>query len=155
VSLAAPQLVYRRCSGYKYVVADAFVCAVPEFAALTVGHRWFALEGGKLTVRPGYAWDGCSGPTIDTPATMIPGLVHDVLYQCIRAGLLSPTHRKTADAVLRRLMLEQALSSQPSALSSLWSKTRAAYYYRAVRLFGGRCVRALDTEPQDALYTVP
>jgi hypothetical protein len=149
------KLTYRECLGYKYVVAAVFSCPLPEFAALEVEHRWFSLHAGTLVVQPGYAWDGCSGPTIDTPSTMIPGLVHDVLYQCIRAGLLSPDLRATADAVLRRLMLEYSLNSQPSTLNALWAKLRASYYFRAVHLFGGRCIKPTSTEPQDIVLTVP
>ena len=35
---------------------------------------------GLLIIRPGYAWDGPSGPTFDTPSFMRGSLIHDVLY---------------------------------------------------------------------------
>ena len=37
-----------------------------------------------MIVEKDYAWDGPSGPTIDTSNSMRASLVHDVLYQAMR-----------------------------------------------------------------------
>lgn len=142
-------LRYHRLTGYKYIVAAEFAVSIPELAGVQLHAPLFALMGGILTVRPGYAWDGASGPTIDTPATIAASLVHDVLYQCIRSGLLPATFRATADMVLYRLM--RAASTGNRA----WIEIRSLYYFAAVRLFGGSAAKPRSEEPQDHVYTAP
>lgn len=44
---------------------------------------------GRIVGRKGYAWDGASGPTIDTASSMHCSLDHDILWQMIEEGLLS------------------------------------------------------------------
>ena len=79
-----------------------------------------------LKIKAGYAWDGPSGPTIDTKDFMIPSLVHDALYQLLRNGFIAPVGRIEADKELKRLCLSCGMP-----------KWRSWYVYRAVR-FGGR-----------------
>lgn len=43
---------------------------------------------GRLTILSGYAWDGCSGPTIDRRTNMRACLAHDALSQLFRLGLV-------------------------------------------------------------------
>lgn len=43
---------------------------------------------GVLTLSAGYAWDGASGPALDTPSFMRASAVHDALYQLMKIGLL-------------------------------------------------------------------
>ncbi len=81
--------------------------------------------GGTLKINSGYAWDGPSGPTIDTPDFLIGSLVHDALYQLMRERKLPQSYRKIADQILKRICLEEGMPS--------W---RAFYVYYAVRLFG-------------------
>ena len=45
-------------------------------------------KDGMLYVYPEYAWDGPSGPTIDTHAFILASCAHDVLYQMLRDSLL-------------------------------------------------------------------
>lgn len=52
---------------------------------------------GGLLIRAGYAWDGPSGPTIDTKSSMRGSLVHDALYQLIRLEILPRDSRLQAD----------------------------------------------------------
>lgn len=81
---------------------------------------------GRLVIKPGYAWDGPSGPTFDTKTFMRGSLVHDALYQLIREGFLDlATHRPLADAVLKRMCLEDGMAS-----------FRAWYVHAFVRRFG-------------------
>ena len=44
---------------------------------------------GHLIIKRSYAWDGPSGPTIDTKNFMRGSLVHDALYQLMRHEHLS------------------------------------------------------------------
>lgn len=74
--------------GYKYQLAETFVIMTPIKA--TVRHEYFTLtKSGKLTIKAGYAWDGASGPTLDTKDSMEPSLVHDVFCQAMRLEILS------------------------------------------------------------------
>jgi len=111
-------------SGYKFKLwgsVKAQLQIYPE-TQLEVPN-WISLhpEGG-IVINDGYAWDGASG-AIDTKSIMLASLVHDVLYQMIRAGL--PIVRKEADKELYRLC----------RAGGMWW-IRAQYIYWAVRLFG-------------------
>jgi hypothetical protein len=78
-----------------------------------------------LTIKKGYAWDGPSGPTFDTPSFMRGSLVHDALYQLICEDSLPDFFRAYADRLLYRLCREDGMSS-----------VRAWYVYKAVEAFG-------------------
>ena len=89
-----------------------------------------AIYSGALIVQSKYAWDGPSGPTIDTENFMKASLVHDALYQLMREGSLDRSYRKRADEILREVCLREGMS-----------KFRAWYVYHAVRMFGGSKVK--------------
>lgn len=97
---------YKDIRSYKYelaedVSANLFGGPYPSFS-----HEYFEIKDNILTIRKGYCWDGASGPTIDTPATMLAGLVHDALYQAIREGFLSKSYKGSADKNLKGYMRE-------------------------------------------------
>ena len=80
------QIQYR--AGYKYSLWQTYRCQIGIFS-YTITHRLFTLTpDGWLTIFADYPWDGPSGPTIDTPSFMRGSLVHDVLYEMLRLGLL-------------------------------------------------------------------
>lgn len=129
--------------GYKYQLIDDFeiqTCIKQPYEIK--GRRYIHLtKDGLLTIRAGYAWDGPSGPTIDTKTFMRGALVHDALYQLMRLGTLSFDHRETADRELRRICLEDGM----------W-RIRAWYVYRAVRRLAGMAalpknIRAIHVAP--------
>lgn len=91
---------------------------------------------GKLLVLDGYAWDGPSGPAIDTTNFMRGSLVHDVLYQLIRLGQLDSSWRDHADKILRELCIEDGMST-----------VRAWWVYTSVKSFAQRAARP-SSEPQ-------
>ena len=114
-------------SGYKYQLAADYSVEVNIFPAQDVGCDFISLDGGgTLTTRKGYAWDGPSGPTLDTTSFMRGSLAHDALYQLIRLGLLPEEMREPADAVLYRICLADGM----------W-RLRARWVYRGVRLGAG------------------
>lgn len=108
-------------------------------------YRFMSLsESGTLTVKEGYAWDGPSGPTIDTPNFMRGSLVHDVLYQLMRLGALDhKKYRKRADEILREMCLEDGMSA-----------FRAWYVYMAVQWFGESSATPRP-EPEVAILCAP
>lgn len=133
---------YHDTRGYKYTLAETISVDLPLMRDGSFATAHFSLRWGRLTIRAGYAWDGASGPTWDTPATMVPSLVHDALYQAIRAGLLPRSARFDADLTFYRLMRARA--------SGILGYLRALYFFLGVRLGGGLALRfAAATEPQD------
>jgi hypothetical protein len=98
--------------GYKYQLFSDYRIELPEpFCAHTFSARFFALEGGVLTIRTGYAWNGASGPTWDDKSNMRGSLVHDALYQAIIEGHLPRTLRAEADALLHAMCVEDGMNS--------------------------------------------
>jgi hypothetical protein len=76
--------------GYKYQTTEEVSFLIPslsEFAGAKTKYLEIR-DGGLLVILSGYAWDGASGPTIDTDSTMRGSLVHDALYQLMRQGLV-------------------------------------------------------------------
>ncbi len=63
-------------------------------------------ENGMMTVHKGYAWDGPSGPTIDTKSFMRGSLVHDAFYQLMRMGELPHLHWRDADKEFAKALRE-------------------------------------------------
>lgn len=91
---------------------------------------YIILSNGVLIMNKGYAWDGPSGPTIDTVDFLKGSLVHDALYQLIREKHLPRKYRKIADKELKKICIKQGMPS--------W---RVWYVYAAVRIFGWYAVR--------------
>lgn len=113
--------------GYKYQLATGYVTPVSIFPPHHIATDFIVLStNGVLVINSGYAWDGPSGPTIDTKNFMRGSLVHDALYQLMREGLLDESWREQADKELRRICQEDGMS---------W--LRAWYVYYSVRDFGG------------------
>lgn len=90
---------------------------------------------GTLTISEGYAWDGPSGPTIDTKNFMRGSLVHDALYQLIRQRYLGMEDRLYADQLLRRMCRTDGMSA-----------LRAFIVYLGVHWFGASAARPKETK---------
>jgi hypothetical protein len=123
-------------AGYKYQLAETYVVQTKLRPPKEINHSFLQLTvGGLLTVKSGYAWDGPSGPTIDTSDFMRGSLVHDGFYQLMREGLLPESYREQADSELKCICLEDGM----------WD-FRADYVYHAVRGFGSSSA-ALAPDP--------
>jgi hypothetical protein len=132
-----PRVVYRDVRGWKYIVDEtiSYRTTICDYAR-TIDYKDEVLArlcpSGELIVRPGYAWDGPSGPTIDTPDWMDASLVHDILYQFMRTGQLPNDDsyrsrekmRRKADDLMYKMLLEAGMP---------W--LRALYSYYGVRFF--------------------
>lgn len=113
--------------GYKYQLAESYSVEVGICVSEQIKTEFISLSTkGELLINSGYAWDGPSGPTIDTMSTMRPSLVHDALYQLIRAGELQLSRRKVADDIFYKLCLEDGM----------W-RFRAWLWHRELRRFAG------------------
>lgn len=98
--------------------------------------------GGRLEIAAGYAWDGASGPTLDTRRIMRGALIHDALYQLFRETTFDRERfRDDVDELLRRVCIEDGMS-----------RLRAGYVYYAVRLFGAKATRP---KPNVVLHAPP
>ena len=156
--------IYQKLDGYKYrnypLDKDGNPCDWAEYetpfrpdvllATPTKDERGVALDpmiylnpDGRLLIKKGYAWDGASGPTWDSPCTMRGSLIHDALYQLMRAGLLSQSSRPMADKVLEDVCREDGM----------WA-LRAKTWFAAVRLAGSFGAK-LGPEKQLRVYTAP
>ena len=119
-----PYIKYR--SGYKYQLAEEYPVKVSVTPKNNIKTDFIELgTEGMLVIKKGYAWDGPSGPTIDTPNFMRGSLVHDALYQLLRNELIDEKWRDEADDELRRICVEDGMS-----------KICARWVYIAVRKWG-------------------
>lgn len=102
--------------GYKYQLKEDCCekdISIKPNAELNSPSDYITLtKEGDLTIKKGYAWDGPSGPTIDTLNFMRGSLVHDALYQLMRETLLSKNeHRDLADRLLQRMCKKDGMCS--------------------------------------------
>jgi len=113
-------------AGYKYQLQADYSVTIPIKPAVDIITEYITLNTpGLLFLKEGYAWDGPSGPTVDTLTFMRGSLLHDALYQLMREGHLDPDiHREMADKILHDTCVEDGM----------WS-FRAWYVYQAVHLF--------------------
>lgn len=99
---------YRK--GYKYQLAEDFRIKIDIFSHEVIKTDFIEIQpGGVLFIKNGYAWDGPSGPTIDTKDFMRGSLVHDALYQLMRMELLDPSWKSYADDLLKKVCLEDGM----------------------------------------------
>jgi len=125
---------FKKISKYKYQLTEQY-----EYTTNIIGYYgemdFIKLEKtGKVVIYENYAWDGASGPTIDTLNTIRASLIHDALYQLSRNGCLSnisgefkyKKFAKYADKVLKKVLLEDNMNNK-----------RANLWYKALRLFNG------------------
>ena len=104
----SPKIKY--CSGYKYQLEENYSIQTPLRPATQINAEYISLDtDGMLSIRSSYAWDGPSGPTVDSPSSMRGSLVHDALYQLIREGFLPMEARETADNMLEQLCIEDGM----------------------------------------------
>jgi hypothetical protein len=97
-------------SGYKYQLAETYAVETVIRPAEKIVTDFIVLEpDGLLAMQAGYAWDGPSGPTIDTKSFMRGSLVHDAFYQLMRNGYLPATCREDADQELHRICREDGM----------------------------------------------
>lgn len=71
--------------GYKYQLTRDYSVYTGICPPENVFCAFFTITAdGWLHVQKGYAWDGASGPTVDTKSSMRPSLVHDCYCQAAK-----------------------------------------------------------------------
>ena len=140
--MAQQPIKYR--SGYKYQLAEVYsveVGVIPETDVHTEDEYISLNDAGLLTLKKAYAWDGPSGPTIDTKNFMRGALVHDALYQLIRCELIGEEFKKKADLELKKICREDGMTA-----------IRAWWIHKAVDKFGKP---AIMPEARKRIETAP
>lgn len=100
---------YRK--GYKYQLHEAYSVET-GITGFDVNHPLFTMDiQGKLTIRENYAWDGASGPTIDTKNSKAPSLVHDCGFQMMAEGLVSQATRGDWNRLFGRMLRDAGMSA--------------------------------------------
>ena len=121
-------------TGYKHQLAESLAVSTGIHPGMPVEHEYFHLSiAGTLTIREGYAWDGASGGCPDNDYTLTPSLIHDILYQAMRLGLLPQETRRAADQVFYTMCRDRGLN---------W--LTAKFYLKALHRFG-----ASSADPQN------
>jgi hypothetical protein len=130
-----PRLRY--CDGYKYQTYERYEIPTPFsgkdrfIAARDGGQHWVDLQrSGLLVIREGYAWDGASGPTIDTKSSFVPSLVHDALFQLSRASLLLDLPQAPVDDFFEALCVKCGMWRWRAKLWRGGLRVGAAYAYK-------------------------
>lgn len=135
---------YRKLHKYKYQLVDSFAhgVAIHQYDIKT---PYLTLSAdGLLTVNKGYAWDGPSGPTIDTLNFMRGSLVHDALYQLIRMEKIAHSYKDYADRLLQSICRDDGMS-----------QFRAWYVYQAVKYFSGSSAEPGTQQPDEIICVPP
>lgn len=119
----------RYCEGYKYQLVESYLVQISIKPSADIITPFIKLNrDGMLAIMAGYAWDGPSGPTVDTKSFMRGSLIHDALYQLMREGHLDPDmYRLIADKTLVAICKQDGMGA-----------IRAAWVYAGVRFGGGR-----------------
>jgi hypothetical protein len=127
------RICYRKRKKYtKYQLLEPYSLRIGIKPDQDIGHAFVSLSpDGTLRVNERYAWDGPSGPALDTRNFMRGSLVHDALYQLMRLSLLDyRMYRKHADRIMREVCRKDGMNP-----------FRAWYTYWAVRIFAEASAR--------------
>ena len=128
---------YRK--GYKYQIAGDVSGQTPIKPDKEIDTEFIKLSmDGFMFIKSGYAYDGASGPTLDTKNTFTPALVHDCFCQLIRLGYLPHAARREADYFFYEMLRERGM----------W-KIRARMWLRGVR------IGARKPQKPKKVYTAP
>ncbi len=118
---------------YPYCLTRDIYIALsrPLSNQVTINHPFFFIDATLVHVKANYAWDGPSGPTLDTDNSLRASLLHDVLYQAMHEELLPPRrNRRLADREFRKALAEDGMFI-----------LRRWLWWAAVRLFASRAAR--------------
>lgn len=124
--------------GYKYQTTRDFHIKLDIVPYAHIDLPWVTMDmEGNTVIKERYAWDGASGPTWDTLNSMTGSLVHDLIYQLIRLGLIDPKYKKYGDKKLHDLCTEDGMLS-----------ARADFWRWAVLEFGAGSTKP-SAEPKE------
>lgn len=113
----------RYVEGMKYWLPEDVPPFKTPILGVSIVDRFFRLDpDGTLYIFAGFAWNGASGPTFDTPSSMGPSATHDIFCICMRDGRLDYSRwQDTVNEFFRQQCLEDGM----------W-EWRAGLWYRGV-----------------------
>ena len=106
---------YRRVR-WKYVLNEPYIHRFtssffrPGHMTIGVVCEHYRISGDRIEFKPGFGWDGASGPTVDSENTMRASLVHDCLYRAIKDGAIRPQYRARSDREFRRILKQDGMT---------------------------------------------
>jgi len=96
--------------GFKYQLSEDYMVYINIFPEEDIHTKFIDLSiSGLLYIKSGYAWDGASGPAIDTKTIMRGSLIHDALYELMRLGFLPNRYKHQADLELVKACAEDGM----------------------------------------------
>ncbi|RLC38845.1 hypothetical protein DRH27_01295 [Candidatus Falkowbacteria bacterium] len=111
---------YREIANYKYQLMEELTYPVSWPDSLNPSDDDFVfVKDGKLILREHYAWDGSTVPAKGLFAVVgwnadkfcnKASVIHDALYQLMRAGRLDRNHKNFADRLYRSLCISGGMS---------------------------------------------
>ena len=118
------QIKYK--GAYKYQLVDDYLVKLDTTCTFEAKNDFIDFQAnGDLKIKAGYAWDGPSGPVLDTVENMRASLVHDALYQLLREEWFPAMFRKKADQIFRDMCITDGVN-----------RFRAWTWYYALRVGG-------------------
>lgn len=140
--------------GLKYQLDKMYITQTPIKGLHVMSNDGFVklTPSGFLFIKAGFAWDGPSGPMLDSQWVMTPSLVHDALYQLIREGKLSiDTYRSVADQLFYDMCMNRAPRDEDgtvepwaAALCRAMLTTLREFGEKAATREGGRQIKEVD-----------
>ena len=124
--------------GYKYQLVETYCTEINIKPNQDIVTDYIELNTeGNLIIKKGYAWDGPSGPTIDTLNFMRGSLVHDALYQLMRQEHIDKgEYREPADRLLQDMCRKDGMTA-----------LRAWWVYQGVYLGGDTSADPANKKP--------
>lgn len=135
--MASDKIFFR--SGYKYQLASDYSIKTKVKPKKEINTPFIQLNTkGFLIIKEGYAWDGTSGPVLDTDHNIRASLVHDAFYQLMRKRELTPrkAYKDKADKLFREMCKEDGVLSPIAQL-----------YYEALKRFGNPSTDPKNEKP--------
>jgi len=115
---------YGKLGDWKYRATEGFTLPTGIIPPKPIKTHFSALDiEGNLTIDKGFCWDGATG-AIDSENIMRGSCVHDAFCNWQDQGYLDVEHRKQADLLLKKIILEDGMS-----------EFRAGYVYGAVQTY--------------------
>ena len=85
-------------SGYKHMVERDMHVFLPWLTGYDLDLFHIRLKPtGWMTIKRGWGWDGCSGPTFDTKSTRRGGCVHDAVSYLMRREHIPTDYKQLND----------------------------------------------------------
>jgi uncharacterized protein DUF1353 len=106
-------------SGYKYQLASNYSIKSNIKPNKEVDDKFIKLDkNGYLTIVEGYAWDGPSGPVVDTNENLRASLIHDAFYQLMRhRRITAKEYKDKADRLFKNICIDDGV---PAATAKIY-----------------------------------